>query len=240
MADERHRSYVKNTLSHPFVLLMIGAGISGLLVPHITNQWQNHQKELELKTDLASEISKAVANIVIASRLVQIPTFAFTNLSYANTVEEWEASKASIGSQIEAYFPDSQLKQKWDNLTSAITEFSNLNAALTHSNHPHYAPQLCARIGHVLNLHVYLVQPNPINISRNDLKVYGCQDLANDQEFENRNNSFHNVDWRALIYKDKYSSAAYFRNWLTVERDLQEQKDNLIHAILGAHISVFG
>ena len=240
MDNEKRRSYVKNTLSHPFVLLIIGAGISGLLIPHITNQWQNHQKELELKTDLASEISKAVANIIISSRLVQIPTFAYTNLSYANTVEQWEESKASIGSQIEAYFSDTQLKQKWDNLSSALTEFSNLNAALSHSNQQYYALKLCARIGHVLNLHVYLDHPNPINIDLVDLKTYGCQDLANQQEFEKHYHSSYNIDWRPLIYKDKYSSRSYFRNWLILEKELQDQKDNLIHDILNAHISVFG
>ena len=239
MADEKRRLYAKNILSHPFVLLIIGAGISGLLIPPITNQWQNHQKELELKTDLASQISKAVANIIIASRLIQIPTFAYSNPSYANTVEQWEESKASIGSQIEAYFSDKQLKQKWDNLSSAITEFSNLNAALS-PNQPDYAPKLCARIGHVLNLHVHLDHANPININPNDLKIYGCQDLSNQQEFEKHYPSPYNIDWRVLIYKDKYSSAAYFRNWLTLEKELQDQKDNLVHDILNAHISVFG
>jgi hypothetical protein len=240
MANQNRKLYAKNILSHPFVLLIIGAGISGLLIPHITNQWQNHQKELELKTDLASQISKAVANIIIGSRLVQIPTFAYTNLSYANIVEQWEESKASIGSQIEAYFSDTQLKQEWDNLSSAITEFSNLNAALSNSNHPSYAPKLCSRIGHVLNLHVYLDHASPINISPADLKTYGCQDLANQQEFEKYHYNSYNIDWKALIYKDKYSPSAYFRNWLILERELQDRKDSLIHAILNAHISVFG
>jgi hypothetical protein len=241
MTDKKHRLSIKNVLSHPFVLLVIGAGISGLLVPYITNQWQNHQKELELKTDLASQISKAVANIIIVSRLVQIPAFAYTNLSYANTFEEWEVSKATIGSQIQSYFPKNQIKQEWDNLSSAITEFSALNAPLTqnHTSHSDYARKLCARIGHVLNLHVYLDHAYPININRNDLNIYGCQDVANQQELEKYSPRSYNIDWRVLVYKDKYSSTAYFKNWLTLEKELQDQKDKLIQTVLNAHISVF-
>jgi len=52
----------KNTiglLSHPLFLLVIGAIISSIIIPVYTNQWQNYQKELEIKSKLAEEISRS-------------------------------------------------------------------------------------------------------------------------------------------------------------------------------------
>lgn len=241
MIEKKLRVSIKNVFSHPFVLLLLAAGISGLLVPYITNQWQNHQKELELKTGLASQISKAVADIIIVSRIAQIPAYAYTNLSYPSTFEGWEISKATIGSQIQAYFPENEIKRKWDNLSSAITEFSGLSAQLTenHTSHSDYSLKLCARIGHVLDLHEYLEHAYPININYNDLKEFGCQGVASKQELEKYSPNPYSIDWKPLVYKNKYSSTAYFKNWLALEIKLQDQKDNLIKTILNTHISVF-
>lgn len=43
---------LKFILSNPLLLLVVGGIISGLLIPYITNQWQNHQQQLEIKTGL--------------------------------------------------------------------------------------------------------------------------------------------------------------------------------------------
>ena len=45
-------------LSHPLLLLLVGALVSSYLLPLLTQSWQNHQKELELKSALVSQISE--------------------------------------------------------------------------------------------------------------------------------------------------------------------------------------
>jgi hypothetical protein len=230
----------KKTLSHPMILLIFGAIISGLLVPYITNQWQNHQKELELKIDIVSQISKAVTNIIVASRIIQIPAFSSTNLTYANTFEEWEVSKATIGSQVQAYFPKYSIKQEWDNLSLAITEFSGLSPQLTdtHISKSDYAIKVCARMNHILNLHEYLDSNYPININSTDLNMYDCQGIANQQDSKYSPNIY-NINWKVLLYKNKYSSSIYFKNWLMLEKELQTRKDNLIKTILDTPMLIF-
>jgi hypothetical protein len=52
----QERKTIWDKISNPLVLLIVGAVISGILVPYITRQWQDHQKELELKTELVSRI----------------------------------------------------------------------------------------------------------------------------------------------------------------------------------------
>lgn len=219
---------------------MVGAGITGLLLPDITNQWQNHQKELELKTDLANQISRAVANMIISGRLIQITGF-INSSDYGSAYIAWETAKSTIGSQIEAYFPNTQIKQEWDNLSTAVTEFVNLNPQLIPNQNPsEYAAKVCTRIDHVLNVKQYLQPNNPTNINRTDLNLYGCQNLKNEQQTQKYSFVPTDVNWRALVYKDKYfASQTYIKTWLVVEKLLQDQREKLIGSILAAHISAF-
>jgi hypothetical protein len=239
MANKRHISPT-NILSHPLILLLVGAGITGLLVPDITNQWQNHQKELELKTDLANQISRAVANMIISARLIQITGF-ISSSDYGSAYVAWETAKSSIGSQIEAYFPNTEIKQEWDNLSAAVTDFVNLNPELVPNKNPsEYAAKVCTRINHVLNVKEYLEPNNRTNINRTDLSLYGCQNPQSEQQIQKYSSVLSDVNWRALIYKDKYfGNQTYIKNWLVVEKLLQNQREKLIGSILRAPISSF-
>ena len=50
---------------HPLVILLAGSIISGILIPFFTKSWQNHQKSLDIKNDLVSEVSKTVTTMMI-------------------------------------------------------------------------------------------------------------------------------------------------------------------------------
>jgi hypothetical protein len=52
---------------HPLVLLAAGALVSGLLVPALTRGAQNHQKGLEIKSDLVRSMSAAASPFLAAS-----------------------------------------------------------------------------------------------------------------------------------------------------------------------------
>lgn len=53
---------LEEILVHPITLLLIGAGVSSLLIPWFTNKWQDHRKELEIRVDIASKIAESVGN----------------------------------------------------------------------------------------------------------------------------------------------------------------------------------
>jgi hypothetical protein len=59
-------AHLPGLLVHPLLLLIVGALLSSWLIPSITQRWQNHQKELEIKTNLASQISESVTGITMA------------------------------------------------------------------------------------------------------------------------------------------------------------------------------
>jgi len=241
MIDKKTLLSFKKILTHPLLLLLIGAVISGLLVPYITNQWQNHQKEMEIKTNLVTQISKAVSDIIIVSRMIQIPSFSNTNLSYANTFEDWEVSKSTIGSQIQAYFPQNNIRQEWDNLSSAITDFSGLSPQLSSRDisKSDYSIKICARMIHILSLYEYLKSEYSMNINDTDMNMYGCQDVIGQQNIKTYSSNLYSINWKVLLYKDRYSSTIYFKNWLKLERELQTRKDNLIKTVLDTPLLIF-
>ena len=55
-------------MSHPFLLLVVGAIVSSIIVPNFTRQWQDNQKQLELKTALADDINKAISDSIVTAR----------------------------------------------------------------------------------------------------------------------------------------------------------------------------
>ena len=115
-------------LAHPLLLLIIGALISALLVPWLTQRWQNHQKKLELKSDLVSQISESVVNIVMAVLYAVLGTKSLTPEKYDEAFRDWQIRQAVIGSQIRAYFPR-EIGDEWGAYSKIVTNFYELSGA---------------------------------------------------------------------------------------------------------------
>jgi hypothetical protein len=56
-------------LSHPLTLVLVAGGISALIVPMLTQRWQDHQRQLDVQTALVSQMTQAATEFVVASRL---------------------------------------------------------------------------------------------------------------------------------------------------------------------------
>ena len=109
--------------SHPFVLLLAGALLSSLVVPAITRRWQDHQKELELKTALVTEITETVTDLVMAVQFAELGTVSQTQEEFDAAYRKWEIESAVIGSKLRAYFPETDLGSQWRAYTRLVTDF---------------------------------------------------------------------------------------------------------------------
>src|SRR5438105_15493370 len=49
-------------------ITVVAASLSALLIPWITGKWQDHKQQLELRTSLASEMSRAYTTVIITGR----------------------------------------------------------------------------------------------------------------------------------------------------------------------------
>ena len=115
----------KNVMSHPFVLLVAGAIISSLIFPYFTRVWQDAQKELQLQSELADTVNRAISSFVVATDLAQNPDYAAGNTErLTNAYVEWLIDKSLIHSKLQIFYNDKQLTKNWDNLSSAVTELN--------------------------------------------------------------------------------------------------------------------
>jgi hypothetical protein len=124
-------------------LLLLGATISGLLIPSITQRWQNHQKELDVKSRLVGETSAALATFRGAVQRIELGGgqrgLHDLDAAYAN----WGVKSAVIRSELEAYFPHKKkLLAAWDDLDTGVTGayyvLKNPSAATRHSTYSAY------------------------------------------------------------------------------------------------------
>jgi hypothetical protein len=106
----------------PFLLIITTAIISHYLIPKITKRWQDHQKELELKTGFVTEISESVLGIVMAIQFAEVGAKSQTQDQFDNAYRDWEIKKAIIGSKIRGYFPHTTLGPDWDEFSDMVSE----------------------------------------------------------------------------------------------------------------------
>jgi len=120
---------IRSWLSHPLVLLMIGAAISSLLIPFLTRGWQNYEKELDIRTALAGEMTKSVTDLVMAVQFVEVlaPFARETRNEEAEVARQfreefermneayrqWQIDSAVIGARLRSYFPGTELGADW-------------------------------------------------------------------------------------------------------------------------------
>ncbi len=124
---------IDQILKHPVFLLFMTALISSYLIPKITKRWQDHQKELELKTNFVSEISESVASIVTAVQFAELGAVSQTQSKYDEAYQNWEIKRAVIGSKIRGYFPNTRIGSDWDKFSETVTEVYALSGTTNDS-----------------------------------------------------------------------------------------------------------
>jgi hypothetical protein len=241
----RDIEHITKQLKHPFVLLIIGALISSLIIPYFTRQWQDNQKQLELKTALADDINKAVSDSIVSSRDGYQADSSFT------TYKSWEISKETIGSKIGAYFSDHEIRLSWNNLSSAVEQLSYyvLGNGFPKQNDTNYNYNVCNRLAHVLKLYTSYPLNNPINIDRNVLTKYNCnqfyipvlnlQDLGGWKKDQKYFPIREGVDWNALFYFNQTNYNNFQRSFFTLQNYTENHKNTLLEQIFKTPITVF-
>jgi hypothetical protein len=110
-------------ISNPLLLLIIGALVSGLLIPTFTNRWQLHQKGMEIRIDIVSRIIKSVMRLLTLIESAK-SSESMTKLELDKEYINFKLDSAVIGTELESYFPDEKkIAEDWDKLRNEIREF---------------------------------------------------------------------------------------------------------------------
>jgi hypothetical protein len=112
-----------DVLDHPLLLLLVGALVSGLLLPWLARRWQNHQKELELKTQLTTEITETVTAFAMVLQFVELGASSQTQADFDDAYREWETNSAVIASKLSVYFGGTSLPDEWRRFSSFANDF---------------------------------------------------------------------------------------------------------------------
>ena len=231
---------ISKVLSHPILLLVTGAIISSLIIPYYTKSWQDYQKELEIKSEIARSIGTNIADYIISGRLVQMPSF-MKEIDVTQTAINWEVSISDIKSQIQSYFNDPRISEEWEKLTFAIREFVSLETGLS-ENWNDYDHRLCVRIKHIMNTYEYLSSTN-INFSNNNPLNINITDFNKCKYIYDKEYPFlfiinpGKINWNILAHKelllnDENKQREYLSSWLELERIFENEKNRYINTIL--------
>lgn len=160
-------------LSHPLVVLFVGAIITGLLIPWLTRQWQDRQKELEIKTKLVSDISESTMTILKRIEAVRVTKTWLprrksdddTDTKYNgirkqyreayeamnSAAHEFAVRSAVIGTNLEAYLPNSEIPQKWSDFADIVYRFYALEGIYETEKRKKYEQNLRQELSSLVN-----------------------------------------------------------------------------------------
>jgi hypothetical protein len=93
--------------------------VSSYLIPRFTRRWQDHQKAIETRTKVATEVTETVVRFLLAVQRAE--RNAIDNKAYDSAYQEWEVRRATLESEISGQFQDGSLVTEWTSLAEAVT-----------------------------------------------------------------------------------------------------------------------
>lgn len=130
-------------LTHPLVVLAIGAVLSGLIVPTLTRRWQDHAQQLQIKTDLVTGMSEATTRALVG---LAPPAGAAAD-TRPQVYAQWSIDSAVIWSKLAAYFPGDPLVDAWSAFAQTMDDFYDLSRASTAAAQATTAQAICRYLG---------------------------------------------------------------------------------------------
>lgn len=130
---------IKDWLKHiitskELALLLVGAALTGFLLPVFLQQSQDHQKELEVKTNIVKQISETTSHPITLVQALEGMRRGDNSTEFVNDTKKTLTTErlnvlrtgSTIKSQLQTYFPDTLVPQRWQNLTTATHNFIKL------------------------------------------------------------------------------------------------------------------
>jgi hypothetical protein len=133
------RSYAKDCVRHPVVLLVLGALVTSYLIPSFTRRWQDHQKALEVRSDLASQIAASATSAVIRSDAIHEAIQANKKAQISAADDKawlvWQIQSAALEARLTAYISKRGLAHDWAGYMQEVDVFHQFSFA------PKYDPE---------------------------------------------------------------------------------------------------
>lgn len=108
-------------LRHPVLLMVVGALLTAYLIPSFTRKWQDHQRALEVRSTLASQIAASATSALMRSD----ETYSRRRFTRAdeNAWLAWRIESAAVQARLRAYLADSTLAGDWNEFVQGVQVF---------------------------------------------------------------------------------------------------------------------
>jgi hypothetical protein len=124
-----HR-HLQGWLANPLLVTIVSATLVYLVIPQLTRGWQNHQKVLDVKTGLVGDMSDSVSKALMSGRFIAsgligkaTPDPFATQRAFNTAYQDWTTRSAVTGAQLAAYFPDSDLSDRWRAYAAVVGDY---------------------------------------------------------------------------------------------------------------------
>lgn len=139
---------LKWVFSSPLIVAIVGAALAATVVPLLTREWQENEKQLNIKTTLATDMSKSFTNAIGAGRrigtgLVYFPTTdraenkAAIQAEYSRGLGQWQVDRGRLAAQLFARYrgdliidDGKPIVSRWRSYAQAVEQFYRLGAAI--------------------------------------------------------------------------------------------------------------
>ena len=145
-------------------MTVVAALLVNWLIPQVTRKWQDHQKALEIKTGLVSEMSESVSGAVMTGRFLASGLIGKSSAdpraeqrTWNEGFRSWTTKSASIGARLEAYISSDDTGSEWRSFSNVVTDFFQLSANVNES-----------RVSQVREILGYPRLPKDLQLSRKD------------------------------------------------------------------------
>ena len=150
------------------LVTVVAALLGSWLLPQLTRGWQNHQKSLEIKTGLVSQMSESVSSAVATGRFIAAGLVAESSSdpraeqgAWNDAYRTWTTESASIGAKLRAYF-GAGIGSDWQTFTYVITDYLQLSANVKRDS---------GRVEQVREIFTYRDRLTNAHLSRHDWLV---------------------------------------------------------------------
>lgn len=127
------------TASSALAVTIVGsilAFVFGYAGQQVAREWQQTDRRIEVRTELARHVSEASAGFVGALRLRAIGTS--DNALLDTSFRDWSVASSAIGGELGAYVEEPALRRRWTNYRTNMTRVYYLFRAVKPSLRAHW------------------------------------------------------------------------------------------------------
>src|SRR4051794_22306675 len=119
---------LRQWLGNPLIVAVVSTLLVSLVIPRLTTQWQDHQKELEIQTSLVGSMSSSASSAVMAGRMLVSGLYSGREWQqvYNDAIRTWSVDGSTAGARLQAYFPGSGIGDDWGKYVAAVGDYVQL------------------------------------------------------------------------------------------------------------------